>query len=114
LFPIDPTCEITLEANPGTVECENFAGYRAYGVNRISVGVQSFQPHLLKFLGRVHSADEAVQALHVIGDAGFENFSLDLIYANPGQTLPDLERPRHRSFGFSRPISRLTTSPSKK
>ncbi|HEY6366168.1 MAG TPA: coproporphyrinogen-III oxidase family protein, partial [Candidatus Binatia bacterium] len=87
LFDVDPRCEITLEANPGTVDRKNFAGYRAAGVNRISIGVQSFQPHLLKFLGRVHSADEAVRALQVIGDAGFENFNLDLIYANPEQSL---------------------------
>jgi len=103
LFPIDSTCEITLEANPGTVESANFAGYRSFGVNRISVGVQSFQPHLLKFLGRVHSADEAVKALHVIGDAGFENFSLDLIYANPGQTLRDLENDLDTALGFQSP-----------
>jgi oxygen-independent coproporphyrinogen III oxidase len=103
LFPIDSTCEIALEANPGTVESENFAGYRASGVNRISVGVQSFQPHLLKFLGRVHSAGEAVQALQVIGDAGFENFSLDLIYANPGQTLQDLENDLETALNFQSP-----------
>jgi len=103
LFPIDSDCEITLEANPGTVESANFAGYRSFGVNRISVGVQSFQPHLLKFLGRVHSADEAVKALHVIGDAGFENFSLDLIYANPGQTLRDLENDLDTALGFQSP-----------
>ena len=103
LFPIDSACEITLEANPGTVESANFAGYRSYGVNRISVGVQSFQPHLLKFLGRVHSADEAVKALQVIGDAGFENFSLDLIYANPGQTLRDLENDLETALGFQSP-----------
>jgi len=103
LFPIDSTCEITLEANPGTVESANFAGYRSFGVNRISVGVQSFQPHLLKFLGRVHSADEAVKALHVIGDAGFKNFSLDLIYANPGQTLRDLENDLDTALGFQSP-----------
>ena len=103
LFPIDSACEITLEANPGTVESANFAGYRSYGVNRISVGVQSFQPHLLKFLGRVHSADEAVKALQVIGDAGFENFSLDLIYANPGQTLRDLENDLDSALHFQSP-----------
>jgi oxygen-independent coproporphyrinogen-3 oxidase len=103
LFPIDSACEITLEANPGTVESANFGGYRSYGVNRISVGVQSFQPHLLKFLGRVHSADEAVKALQVIGDAGFENFSLDLIYANPGQTLRDLENDLDTALGFQSP-----------
>ena len=58
-FPLQADCEITLEANPGTVDRENFSGYRDAGVNRISVGVQSFQPRLLKFLGRAHSAEEA-------------------------------------------------------
>jgi oxygen-independent coproporphyrinogen-3 oxidase len=103
LFPLESNCEITLEANPGTVESAKFSGYRACGVNRISVGVQSFQPHLLKFLGRVHSANEAVKALHMIGDAGFENFSLDLIYANPGETLGDLENDLDTALGFRSP-----------
>jgi oxygen-independent coproporphyrinogen III oxidase len=103
LFSIDSDCEITLEANPGTVDRQNFAGYRTAGVNRISVGVQSFQPHLLKFLGRVHSAGEAVKALRVIGDAGFKNFSLDLIYANPGQTLGDLEKDLDMAVSFQSP-----------
>ena len=85
------------------MESANFAGYRSHGVNRISVGVQSFQPHLLKFLGRVHSADEAVKALQVIGDAGFENFSLDLIYANPAQTLRDLENDLDTALDFRSP-----------
>jgi coproporphyrinogen III oxidase-like Fe-S oxidoreductase len=62
-WPLVSECEITLEANPGTVDRANFFGYRACGVNRISIGVQSFQPRLLKFLGRVHSADEAKEAL---------------------------------------------------
>ena len=61
-FPLEADCEITLEANPGTVDSEKFFGYRDAGVNRISVGVQSFQPRLLKFLGRIHSADEAKQS----------------------------------------------------
>ena len=87
-FPINLDCEITLEANPGTVDSEKFFGYRDAGVNRISVGVQSFQPRLLKFLGRIHSADEAKQsAAASVKQAGFDNFSFDLIYANPGQTL---------------------------
>ncbi|HEX2931891.1 MAG TPA: radical SAM family heme chaperone HemW [Candidatus Binatia bacterium] len=90
-FPIDNHCEITLEANPGTVDSENFAGYRDGGVNRISVGVQSFQPRLLKFLGRIHSADEARRALEIVKQAGFDNFNLDLMYANPGQTFAELE-----------------------
>jgi len=103
LFGIESTCEITLEANPGTVESANFVGYRSHGVNRISLGVQSFQPHLLKFLGRAHSSDEAVKALQVIGDAGFENFSLDLIYANPGETLCDLENDLDAALRFQSP-----------
>jgi oxygen-independent coproporphyrinogen-3 oxidase len=90
-FLIDTNCEITLEANPGTVDSEHFAGYRNGGVNRISVGVQSFQPRLLKFLGRIHSADEARRALEIVKQTGFDNFNLDLIYANPGQTFAELE-----------------------
>jgi oxygen-independent coproporphyrinogen-3 oxidase len=90
-FPVDPNCEITLEANPGTVDYGNFSGYRDAGINRISVGIQSFQPRLLKFLGRVHTAEEGRKALEVVVRAGFDNFSLDLIFANPGQTLKELE-----------------------
>jgi putative oxygen-independent coproporphyrinogen III oxidase len=90
-FPIDVECEITMEANPGTVDSEFFAGYRDAGVNRISVGVQSFQPRLLKFLGRIHSADEARRALEIVKQSGFDNFNLDLIFANPGQTIAELE-----------------------
>jgi oxygen-independent coproporphyrinogen-3 oxidase len=102
-FPIDADCEITLEANPGTVERENFFGYRDGGVNRISVGVQSFQPRILKFLGRVHSADEARKALEVVRRAGFDNFSFDLIYANPGQTLTELEADLDEALEFHPP-----------
>ena len=89
-FPINADCEITLEANPGTIDAAHFAGYREAGINRISVGVQSFQPRLLKLLGRVHNASEAKIALNVVKQAGFDNFSFDLIYANPGQTLAEL------------------------
>ncbi|HSK28682.1 MAG TPA: coproporphyrinogen-III oxidase family protein, partial [Candidatus Limnocylindria bacterium] len=88
-FPLQAGCEITLEANPGTIDAVNFCGYREAGINRISVGVQSFQPKLLKFLGRAHSADEARQALKIVKQAGFDNFSFDLIYATPGQALKD-------------------------
>jgi oxygen-independent coproporphyrinogen-3 oxidase len=102
-FPIQTDCEITLEANPGTVDAANFAGYRDAGVNRISVGVQSFQPNLLKFLGRVHSADEAKQALNIVKQTGFDNFSFDLIYANPGQRLEDLEADLDAALEFQPP-----------
>ena len=103
LFDVDPRCEITLEANPGTVDVGNFFGYRAAGVNRISVGVQSFNSRLLKFLGRAHSRAEAENALNVVKDAGFENFSLDLIYANPGQSLRDLEEDLDTALSFQSP-----------
>jgi oxygen-independent coproporphyrinogen-3 oxidase len=102
-FPIQPDCEITLEANPGTMDRDNFHGYHDAGVNRISVGVQSFQPGLLKFLGRVHSAKEARQALQMVRHVGFENFSLDLIYANPGQSLRDLEADLNEALAFHPP-----------
>ena len=102
-FPIANDCEITMEANPGTVDAAHFAGYRDAGVNRISVGVQSFQPKLLKFLGRVHSADEAEKALNIVKQSGFDNFSFDLIYANPGQTLADLDADLDTALAFQPP-----------
>ena len=103
LFPVSAGCEITLEANPGTVDAANFSGYRAAGVNRISVGVQSFQPRLLKYLGRVHSAAEAKRALNVVLHAGFDNFSFDLIFANPSQTLTELESDLDTALEFNSP-----------
>ncbi len=78
--------EITLEANPGTVERTRLAGFRGAGVNRLSFGVQSFQPDLLRTLGRIHSADDARAALAAARAAGFDNVNLDLIFAVPGQT----------------------------
>jgi len=92
-----------LEANPGTVDGDHFFGYRDAGVNRISVGVQSFQPRLLKFLGRIHSADEARNALEVVRRAGFDNFSFDLIFANPDQTLRELEADIDTAMEFRPP-----------
>ncbi len=102
-FPLNADCEITMEANPGTVDAAHFAGYRAAGVNRISVGVQSFQPRLLKFLGRIHDADEAKRALNIVKQAGFDNFSFDLIYANPGQTLAELANDLDTALEFQPP-----------
>lgn len=78
--------EITLEANPGSVEAGRFAGYRDAGVNRVSLGVQSFDAAALGFLGRRHTVQEAEAALDIAA-ATFERFSFDLIYARPGQTL---------------------------
>jgi oxygen-independent coproporphyrinogen-3 oxidase len=102
-FPIEADCEITLEANPGTVDSDKFFGYRDAGINRISVGVQSFQPRLLQFLGRIHSAGEAKSALNVVRRAGFDNFSFDLIYANPGQTPTELKDDLDTALEFQPP-----------
>jgi oxygen-independent coproporphyrinogen-3 oxidase len=102
-FTLQSDCEITLEANPGTVDSAKFAGYHNAGVNRISVGIQSFQPKLLKFLGRVHTAEEGRKALEVLRSAGFDNFSFDLIFANPGQTLKVLEDDLDRALEYQPP-----------
>lgn len=85
LWDIKANAEITLEANPGSVEADRFAGYRAAGVNRVSLGVQSLHDAELRRLGRVHSVDEAKAAL-AIAARTFQRFSFDLIYARPGQT----------------------------
>ena len=79
--------EVTLEANPGTVERGRFAEYRAAGVTRLSIGVQSFDPAALKLLGRIHSSAEAVTAAEEAHAAGLANFNLDLMYALPDQSL---------------------------
>ncbi|MFP5441520.1 MAG: radical SAM family heme chaperone HemW [Gammaproteobacteria bacterium] len=81
--------EITLEANPGTVEQEKFRGYRALGINRLSIGVQSFNPEHLQALGRIHGRDEAIRAADAARGAGFDNFNLDLMHGLPGQSVAD-------------------------
>ncbi|HEV8343425.1 MAG TPA: radical SAM family heme chaperone HemW [Candidatus Binatia bacterium] len=103
LYLFEREIEITLEANPGTVDRERFSGYRSCGTNRISVGAQSFQPRLLGFLGRTHTAEETRQALKEVRRAGFENFNLDLIYAVPGQSLSDLKKDLEEATGFRPP-----------
>ena len=84
---LTPNCEITLEANPGTVEAGRFSELRQIGVNRLSIGVQSFNNVLLERIGRVHSAEQAIAAVHSAAAAGFANFNLDLMYGLPGQTM---------------------------
>ena len=83
----DHDIEITLEANPGTFEAEKFKGYRQLGINRLSIGIQSFRDDQLKALGRIHSADEAIRAVEMARNAGFDNFNLDLMHGLPDQTL---------------------------
>ncbi len=86
--PLAPGAEITLEANPGTFEVEKFAAYRKLGINRLSIGIQSFNPTHLKALGRIHDDDEARRAVAIARD-NFDNFNLDLMYALPQQTLAE-------------------------
>jgi oxygen-independent coproporphyrinogen-3 oxidase len=85
-YSVSPSAEITMECNPGDVTSEKAASWLASGVNRISMGVQSFDDGLLKLLGRRHTADEAKEAFRALRDAGFQNQSLDLIYGLPYQT----------------------------
>lgn len=86
-IPFEDGCEITLEANPGTVEHDPFAGYLDAGINRLSIGVQSFNTEHLKKLGRIHSNDDAVNAIHLAKEAGFARVNVDLMHGLPEQTL---------------------------
>lgn len=107
LLPLRPDCEITLEANPGTVEQDRFAGFREAGINRLSLGIQSFNDSQLKSLGRIHGAKEAHRAIEIAASSGFQSINLDLMFGLPdqdvGACLKDLEsaisyRPEHISF----------------
>ncbi|WP_298609506.1 radical SAM family heme chaperone HemW [uncultured Thiothrix sp.] len=89
LIPFRPNIEVTLEANPGTFEQEKFKGFREAGINRLSVGIQSFNPQHLQALGRVHNQAEALKAADVARYAGFDNFNLDLMFGLPKQTLEE-------------------------
>lgn len=84
-----PDIEITLEANPGTVDESRFAGFRQAGVNRLSIGVQSLQDEKLKALGRIHHREHALRAIDAAQKAGFENMNLDLMHGLPGQSIED-------------------------
>ena len=107
LIPFTEDIEITLEANPGTFESEKFADYKSIGINRLSIGIQSFNDEHLKRLGRVHSAQEAVRAVEIAQQAGFDNFNLDLMFGLPEShkhdSLSDVQQaiklqPSHISF----------------
>ena len=88
LLPVEPLAEITLEANPGTFEVEKFRGFHAAGVNRLSIGIQSFNPRHLRALGRIHDEREARRAVEIALDT-FGNVNLDLMYALPGQIVSE-------------------------
>ncbi|MBC3776029.1 radical SAM family heme chaperone HemW [Pseudomonas sp. SWRI99] len=88
-IPFASDIEITLEANPGTFEQAKFVAYRQLGINRLSIGIQSFQQEKLEALGRIHNGDEAVRAAGMARQAGFDNFNLDLMHGLPDQSLDD-------------------------
>ena len=99
--------EITMEANPGTFEAVKFAGYRKLGINRLSIGVQSFADHQLKHLGRIHDGQQAITAIKMAKEAGFDNFNIDLMHGLPDQSqaqaLADIQQaidlgPTHMSW----------------
>lgn len=102
LTKLDHFAEITLEANPGTVEAEKFAGFKAAGVNRLSLGIQSFDPGHLHALGRIHDDKEAHRAVEIAAST-FDNFNLDLMYALPGQTLQQAQHDVDTALRYAPP-----------
>ncbi|TMH05470.1 MAG: oxygen-independent coproporphyrinogen III oxidase-like protein [Betaproteobacteria bacterium] len=113
-LPLEPGCEITLEANPGTFERERFRAFRAAGVTRLSIGVQSFDDAKLKALGRVHDRTQAMAAIEEAA-AAFDTFNIDLMYALPQQTLAELESDLRQALAFEPPhlsVYHLTIEPN--
>jgi putative oxygen-independent coproporphyrinogen III oxidase len=113
-LPMEPGCEITLEANPGTFERERFRAFRQAGVTRLSIGVQSFDDVKLKALGRVHDRAQAIAAVEE-AKASFETFNLDLMYALPGQSVDELEADLAQALAFEPPhlsVYHLTIEPN--
>ncbi|MES2324407.1 MAG: radical SAM family heme chaperone HemW [Pseudomonadota bacterium] len=114
LLPLDGACEVTMEANPGTFEIEKFKSFRASGINRLSIGIQSFNPRHLQALGRIHDGDEARRAVE-IAHANFDNFNLDLMYALPSQTLGEAKKDLEIALAFKPPhlsLYHLTMEPN--
>lgn len=99
-FNLNTNCEITLEANPGTIDLPFFDGYHAIGINRISLGIQSFNNKHLKVLGRIHSANDALTAAKYATKI-FKNVNLDLMFSLPGQTLTDLKNDINKALSVS-------------
>lgn len=103
LLPCQDNIEITLEANPGTLEHSHFKDYKSAGINRISLGAQSFQDHQLYGLGRIHTADETKNALDAIIEAQFNSFNIDLMFGLPNQTLDDAIFDLQTALSFNPP-----------
>lgn len=114
LLPLEADCEITLEANPGTFEAAKFAAFRAAGVNRLSIGIQSFDDAQLARLGRIHDGAQAIAAVE-LAQRTFDDFNLDLMYALPEQTLADAQSDVERALSFAPPhlsLYQLTLEPN--
>jgi len=114
LLPLALDAEVTMEANPGTFEIEKFKSFRASGINRLSIGIQSFNGRHLQALGRIHDEREALRAVE-IAHAHFDNFNLDLMYALPGQTLAEATQDLDTALGFAPPhlsLYHLTMEPN--
>ncbi len=114
LLPLEADCEITLEANPGTFEAAKFASFRASGVNRLSIGIQSFNEQHLVSLGRIHDRAQALAAVE-IARAHFDNFNLDLMYALPGQSMAQASEDVELALALSPPhlsLYQLTLEPN--
>ncbi|KAF1045974.1 MAG: Oxygen-independent coproporphyrinogen-III oxidase-like protein YqeR [Herbaspirillum frisingense] len=114
LLPFDGDIEITMEANPGTFEAEKFRSYRESGINRLSIGIQSFNARHLQALGRIHDGDQALKAVE-IAHANFDNFNLDLMYALPQQTLAEARADIETAIAFAPPhlsLYHLTLEPN--
>ena len=113
-LPLEAEAEITMEANPGTFEKDRFRAFRAAGVTRLSIGVQSFNDAHLKALGRVHNSDQAIAAV-TEAQSAFDTFNLDVMYALPGQSLADLTQDIQTALSFEPPhisIYHLTIEPN--
>ena len=114
LLPLDVDAEITLEANPGTVEAHKFKSFRDSGINRLSLGIQSFNDEALHKLGRIHGGHEARQAIE-IAQKYFENFNLDVMFALPGQTMTACQQDVEQALSYAPPhlsLYQLTLEPN--
>jgi oxygen-independent coproporphyrinogen-3 oxidase len=113
-LPLAPDCEVTLEANPGTFEAARFSAFRAAGVNRLSIGVQSFSDARLRALGRVHDGSQALAAIEA-AQRDFDNFNLDLMYALPAQSLEQMQADVETALSLAPPhlsLYQLTVEPN--
>ena len=102
-FTIQPNAEITLEANPDDITPENLAAWKAMGITRLSLGTQSFREDRLRFMGRAHTAQQALKSIELIAKAGFESWTIDLIYGLPGMTIAEWDEQLNTALEFGMP-----------